>query len=110
MPPGVAHAPVCTCEIWLELAARPVSLIVTVKEPVPLMTWPVPVTPLPFSDIIAKLMVGVGEGAVVVVTVLPPPHATRTKRPAEGENQMPHARHLHLVRGDHTPLPAEVTS
>src|SRR5712691_3215759 len=77
MPPALAHAPLCTCEIWLELATNPLSLIVTMNEPVPLTIVPVPDTPLPFCAAIVKLMVGVGEAALDPV---PPPHAATTNR------------------------------
>src|SRR5712691_12171760 len=77
MPPALAHAPLCTCEIWLELGTNPLSLIVTMNEPVLLTIVPVPDTPLPFCATILKGMVGVGDGALVAV---PPPHAATAKR------------------------------
>src|SRR2546425_4062704 len=60
----------------------PVSLIVTVNEPAPLTTSPVPATPLAFCAPIVNLMVGVGEGAGdVVEDAGPPPQATIASRP-----------------------------
>src|SRR5712691_10200652 len=76
MPPALAHAPLCTCEIWLELATNPLSLIVTVNEPATLTIVPVPDTPLPFCATIVKLMVGVGDGLVAE----PPPQAATISR------------------------------
>src|SRR5437870_8032020 len=60
----------------------PVSLIVTVNEPAPFTTSPVPDTPLAFCAPIVNLMVGVGGGAGdVVEDVFPPPQATIASRP-----------------------------
>src|SRR5437868_9872613 len=60
----------------------PVSLIVTVKDPDPLTTSPVPDTPLLFCAVIVNLMVGVGLGAGdVVEDVVPPPQATIANKP-----------------------------
>src|SRR3989442_14736818 len=60
----------------------PVSLIVTVNEPDPFTTSPVPDTPLAFCAPIVNLMVGVGEAAGdVVEDAGPPPQATIASRP-----------------------------
>src|SRR5438552_18261060 len=60
----------------------PVSLIVTVKDPDPLTTSPVPDTPLAFCAPIVNLIVGVGGAAGDVVDDAgPPPQATITSRP-----------------------------
>ena len=60
----------------MELAERPVSLMVTVNEPEPLLTTsPVPATPLAFIVPIVKVILGVGDG---VLAVLLPPHAAAT--------------------------------
>src|SRR5260370_25643200 len=77
MPPALAQAPLCTCEIWLELGTNPLSLIVTMNESVLLTMVPVPDTPLPFCATILKLMVGVGDAGFAA---LPPPHAATTRR------------------------------
>src|SRR5260370_29530024 len=77
MPPAVAHAPLCTCDMWLELGTNPLSLIVTINEPALLTIVPVPDTPLPFCATILKGMLGVGDAGFVA---LPPPHAATTRR------------------------------
>src|ERR1700694_1154443 len=87
IPPGLAQAPVCTWEIWLELGAMPVSLIVTVNEPVPLTTLPVPATPLAFCEVIVKLMEGVGDVGLVAVEPVPP-QAARTNNPASAKTRL----------------------
>jgi len=42
-----------------------VTFMVTVNDPEPLTTWPVPETPLLFCATILKVMVGVGETVAV---------------------------------------------
>src|SRR2546426_1551348 len=60
----------------------PVSLIVTVNEPDPLTTSPVPDTPLAFCAPIVNLIVGVGGAAGDVVDDAgPPPQATIARTP-----------------------------
>src|SRR2546426_11803033 len=60
----------------------PVSLIVTVNEPDPFTTSPVPETPLAFCAPIVNLMVGVGGAAGdVVEAVGPPPQAMIASMP-----------------------------
>src|SRR3989442_3221217 len=60
----------------------PVSLIVTVNEPDPFTTSPVPDTPLAFCAPFVNLMVGVGGAAGdVVEDAGPPPQATIANRP-----------------------------
>src|SRR5450759_5466559 len=89
MPPGWAHWPAWTCETWLELGLKPVSLIVTVKVPAPLTIVPVPDTPLEFCAVIVKLIPGLGDAVLAV----PPPHpatariAARTTRKCMRNNR-----------------------
>src|SRR5258708_16024594 len=73
MPPALAQAPLCTCEIWLELGTNPLSLIVTMNESALLTMVPVPDTPLPFCATILKGMVVVGPAPFLPPPPPPPP-------------------------------------
>jgi hypothetical protein len=74
-PPGAAHFPKWMCETWLEPAASPVSLTVSVKVPSLFTTSAVPATEVPFCAAIGKLIFAAGEG----VAEVPPPHAAMTR-------------------------------
>ena len=56
------------------------SFIETLKAPVSVKTWPVPVTPLAFAEIIVNGIDGVALGVVAVP--LPPQAVTPRKRAA----------------------------
>ena len=63
----------------------PVTLTETVKEPAAVKTWPVPVTPLPFSEIIVKGIEGDGLGKLPEP---PPPHAVMTRKRAAADKPL----------------------
>ena len=65
----------------------PVSLIVTVNEPVPLTTWPVPDTPRTCAFMM-KLIVGVGDAVLATVAVPPAPHAVSKNDPASAKTRL----------------------